>query len=157
LAEQGIYRIDSDPPRLWVFEGKAEVAADHNEGAISVGQGMHVPFAPVLVPQRSIDRPRDALSIWAEGRQQSISADNAIAANIQHPGSPNIVAADVQDPASISTSSSGNGFALPRYLPLFLGVAVGWKVYHDTTSTAPRRSFAASPSTRFSSAPLLFH
>lgn len=91
FLDQGVYRIDSDPPRLWVLEGKAEVSADTHEGALTVGQGMEVPLAPVLVPSRSIDQPRDALSAWAEGRQQSISADNAIAANIQ-------------DPASMSTS-----------------------------------------------------
>jgi hypothetical protein len=84
---QGVYRIDSDPPRLWVLQGEAEVSADTHEGALTVGQGMEVPFAPVLVPNRSIDQPRDALSTWAEGRQQSISADNAVAANIQDPGS----------------------------------------------------------------------
>jgi len=86
FLEQGVYRIDSVPPRLWVLQGKAEVA-DNSERALSVGQGMYVPFAPVLVPNRSIDPPRDALSSWAEGRRQSISADNTIAANIQDPGS----------------------------------------------------------------------
>jgi len=98
FLERGVYRIDSDPPRLWVLQGKAEVFADTNEGAISVGEGMCMPFAPVLVPERSIDQPRDALSAWAEGRQQAIYADNAIAANIQ-------------DPASMNTSMSGlDGF-----------------------------------------------
>ena len=94
FLEQGVYRIDSDLPRLSVLQGKAEVSADSNEAALSVVQGMYVPFAPVLVPERSVDQPRDALSSWAEGRQQSISADNAIAANIQ-------------DPASIDASNSG--------------------------------------------------
>jgi hypothetical protein len=94
FLDQGVYRIDSDPPRLWVLQGKAEVCADTHEGALTVGQGMEVPFAPVLVPERSIDQPRDALSTWAESRQQLISADNAIAANIQ-------------DPASMAASNSG--------------------------------------------------
>jgi hypothetical protein len=108
FLERGIYRIDSDPPRLWVLQGKAEVSAETNEVALSVGQGMYVPFAPVLVPERSIDQPRDALSTWAEGRQQSISTDNAIAANIQ-------------DPASIDTSNSGlDSFT---YFPM-LGLSV---------------------------------
>jgi hypothetical protein len=87
FLDPGIYRIDSDPPRLWVLEGKAEVSADDREGTVSVGRGMDMPFAQVLVPQRSIDPPSDALSSWAEGRRQSISADNTIAANIQDPGS----------------------------------------------------------------------
>ena len=92
--EPGAYRIDSDPPRLSVLRGKVQVSAGNKEEALSVAQGMYVPLAPVLVPDRSIDEPNDALSLWAEGRQQSISADNAIAANIQ-------------DPASMSTTNSG--------------------------------------------------
>jgi hypothetical protein len=87
FPEQGLYRIDCDPPRLWVLQGKAEVAADANPIAVSVDKGMYMPFAAVLVPEPSIDPPHDALSSWAQGRQQSISADNAIAANIQDPGS----------------------------------------------------------------------
>lgn len=109
FPEQGIYRIDSDPPRLWVFQGKAEVSAGNHE-ALKVEHGMYVPFAPVLVPERTIDQPRDSLSIWAEGRQQSISADNAIAANIQ-------------DPASISTVNPG--FDTFTYFPMLGLPSVG--------------------------------
>jgi len=87
FLEEGVYRVDSDPARLWVLQGKAEVSLDDKEQAIAVGQGMDLPFAAVLVPERFIEPPRDALSAWAEGRQQSISADNAIAANIQDPAS----------------------------------------------------------------------
>jgi hypothetical protein len=94
FLDQGVYRIDSGPPRLWVLRGKAEVSADSNAEALSVRQGMSVAFAPMLVPERSTDPPRDGLSTWAEARQQSISADNTIAANIQ-------------DPASMNTSTSG--------------------------------------------------
>lgn len=94
FPKQGVYRIDADPPRLWVLQGKAEALASSNAGPVSVEEGMDLPFAPVLVPERSIDSPHDGLSAWAEGRQQSISADNAIAANIQ-------------DPASMDVSNSG--------------------------------------------------
>jgi hypothetical protein len=87
FLQQGIYRIDSEPPRLWVHQGKAEVSAGTSGEPIFVEQGMDVPFAAALVPERSIDQPRDALSEWAEGREQSISADNTIAANIQDPAS----------------------------------------------------------------------
>ena len=93
-SEQGVYRIDSDPPRLSVFHGKAEVSAGKKEDAQLVGPGMDVPLAPVLVPTQSAHPPHDALSQWAEGRQQSIFADNTIAANIQ-------------DPATLSQSNSG--------------------------------------------------
>ncbi|HSZ00658.1 MAG TPA: hypothetical protein VK788_14260 [Terriglobales bacterium] len=143
--ERGVYRIDSDPPRLWVLQGTAEVSAVANQGALLVKQGMYVPFAPVLVPERSIDEPRDAFSTWAEGRQQSISADNAIAANIQDPASMNTSGLDsftyfpmlglsAMGPGLSSTYSSlgpdqpgFNSIYLPgyTYLPLFLGLGLG--------------------------------
>jgi hypothetical protein len=85
FLEQGIYRLDSDPACLWIFQGKAEIRAD--TGVVSVGQGMNVPLGPLLMPEQTIDPPRDALSDWAEGRQQSVAADNIIAANIQDPAS----------------------------------------------------------------------
>jgi len=87
FLDEGVYRIDADPARLWVLQGKAEVSPGGKEEALSVEQGMDLPFAPVLVPERFVEPPRDALSVWAEGRQQSISADNAIAASIQDPAS----------------------------------------------------------------------
>jgi hypothetical protein len=102
FLEHGLYRVDSDPPRLWVLQGRAEVCDDRHESRL-VGQGMNVPLRPVLAPEQTIEAPRDTLSTWAEGRQQSISADNAIAANIQ-------------DPASIEASNSGlDGFT---YFPM---------------------------------------
>ena len=102
FLEQGVYRVDSDPPRLWVLQGRAEVC-DDKHGSQLVGRGMNVPLRPVLAPEQTIEPPRDTLSTWAEGRQQSISADNAIAANIQ-------------DPASIEASNSGlDGFT---YFPM---------------------------------------
>jgi FecR protein len=102
FLEQGVYRIDTDPPRLSILQGKAEVSAGTDKD-VTVERGMNLPFASVLVPQPLTDWPRDALSAWAEGRQQSISADDAIAANIQ-------------DPASLNASDSGlNSFT---YFPM---------------------------------------
>jgi hypothetical protein len=86
FLEPGVYRIDTDPPHLSILQGKAQVSAGTDQD-VTVGRGMNLPFAPLLVPQPSTDWPRDALSTWAEGRQQSISADNAIAGNIQDPAS----------------------------------------------------------------------
>jgi hypothetical protein len=157
FLDRGAYRIDCEPPRLWVFQGKAEVLADSNGGAISVGEGMYMPFAAVLVPERTIDPPRDALSSWAEGRQQSISTDNAIAANIQDPASVQD-SASIQDPGSMNTSNSGPSLTLLRntYLPLFLAAGLAARfIYNASSSSAPHRSFAISPSSRSRSASLL--
>jgi hypothetical protein len=93
-SEQGAYRIDSDPPHLRVLQGGAEASAGGKQDAQLVGPGMDVPFAPALMPHPSADRPHDALTQWAEGRQQSIFADNTIAANIQ-------------DPAALSPANAG--------------------------------------------------
>jgi hypothetical protein len=101
---KGLYRIDSDPPRLWVYRGKAQAFA--GAGApVAVDEGMNLPFAAVLVPDRSNAAPSDAFTEWANGRSQSISADNAITAQID------------EDPAS--RASGLDDFA---YFP-FLGVS----------------------------------
>jgi hypothetical protein len=94
FQEQGVYRIDCEPPRLWVLRGKVEAYTESHDAPVSVETGMYMPLAALLLPERAIDPPRDTLSAWSEGRQQSISTDNAIAANIQ-------------DPASMDASISG--------------------------------------------------
>ena len=83
---KGMYRIDCDPPRLRVREGEVQVSTA--DGApVSVVQGMDLPFAAVLVPEAASGEIRDGFSDWADGRADSVSADNAIAANIQDPAS----------------------------------------------------------------------
>jgi len=147
FPQQGIYRIDSEPPRLRVHQGKAEVSAGASGEPIIVEQGMDVPFAAVLVPERSFDQPRDALSEWAEGREQSISADNVIAANIQDPASMDSGSLDPDSftyfpmlglaPLGLGLSGTSsylglyqpgfNSIYLPGYTyrPLMLGLRVG--------------------------------
>jgi hypothetical protein len=85
-AHQGIYRIDSEPARLRVRDGQVDVSLP-GSAPVPVVQGMDLPFAAVLTPVASIGESHDALDNWADGRVQSISADNAIAANIQDPAS----------------------------------------------------------------------
>jgi hypothetical protein len=82
FLQKGLYRVDSDPPRLWVRQGEAEVFARDIAQPVSVERGMSLPFAAVLVPDRSSDKSGDALSNWANGRNESILADNAITAQI---------------------------------------------------------------------------
>jgi hypothetical protein len=83
-AREGSYRVDADPPRVQVRGGTVEVAAS-GDAPVIVEQGNDLPLESVLVPEKSaIDAP-DSLRDWADGRAQSISADNAIAADIQDP------------------------------------------------------------------------
>ena len=108
---QGAYRIDCQPPRLEVRDGEVKVAALSGDAPVTVEKGMDLPFAEVLVPEKSDAEPHDALSEWADGRTQSISADNAIAA-------------DIQDPATMSTNPYGvaDGFT---YFPMLGYPAIG--------------------------------
>ena len=103
FREKGSYRIDAEPPRLWVQQGTAEVSSGATGAPVSVGQGMYLPLAPVLVPESSVDVPGDALTDWAKGRSESISADNAITAQID------------EDPASRDPGLGTDNFA---YFPL---------------------------------------
>ena len=127
FPEQGLYRIDSDPARLRVIRGKAEVSGGSKSDALLVSQGMSVPLAQVLVPDRFTDHPHDMLGIWAEGRQQSISADNAIAANIQDPASLSVATLGLDSftsfpmlgLSSVSPASSGVYGPLSTYQPGF--------------------------------------
>lgn len=82
FLQKGIYRINSDPPSLWVRTGLAEVISGTNELPLSVERGMSLPLEEVLVPERAADPSDDAFSDWAIGRRQSIIADNAITAQI---------------------------------------------------------------------------
>jgi hypothetical protein len=86
FLRKGVYRIDSDPPQLAVRQGEAEVFAGLSKDPISVEHGMSLPFASVLVPERSDElgnQPAvDTLSDWENGRSESIVADNAISAQI---------------------------------------------------------------------------
>ena len=92
FLRKGVYRIDSDPPCLWVRQGEAEVFTGTGGQPISVEHGMNLPLAAVLVPeQRPNELSGDSLSDWADGRGESIAADDAITAQID------------EDPASQTT------------------------------------------------------
>ena len=108
-ARAGNYRVDCDPPRVKVRGGSVEVWTA-GAAPVQVAQGMDLPFAAVLVPVDSAVEGPDSLNDWSEGRAQSISADNAIAA-------------DIQDSANISsTYSPADAFT---YFPLLGYPSVG--------------------------------
>ena len=53
FLEQGVYRINSDPPHVWVLHGKAEVTGGTQGGGVLLSRGMDAAFAPTLVPSQS--------------------------------------------------------------------------------------------------------
>ena len=142
LIQKGSYRIDSDPPRLRVREGGAEVSAGPTGQPITVETGMSLPLAGVLVPERSVGEPGDALSDWSSGRSESISADDAITAQIDEdpasgtPGQDGLTYFPFLGASSLGLGSSSlyssyapnqpgfNSIYLPgyTYLPLLLGL-----------------------------------
>jgi hypothetical protein len=101
LLRQGTYRLDADPPRLWVRRGEVEVFAGGRGQPVTVEAGMSLPFTDVLAPDQSIGEPDDSLRDWTAGRSQSISADDAITAQID------------EDPASLTA-----GVYDPVYFPV---------------------------------------
>jgi hypothetical protein len=103
FPEGGFYRIQSEPPRVWVRQGEAEVSAGNAGTPVSVKQGNYLPLAAVLVPEQSTDEPNDALTDWAKGRSDSVLADNTIAAQID------------EDPAARNSAVGMDAFT---YFPL---------------------------------------
>jgi hypothetical protein len=84
--EKGVYRVDADPPRVQVTEGEAE-ASNIDSAPVKVTQGMELPLTDLSATERPASDTHDALNDWEKGRSEAISADNAIAANIQDPAS----------------------------------------------------------------------
>jgi hypothetical protein len=80
-ANAGTYRIDSDPPRLWVLKGDANVVMGKNQ-PVSVAEGMDLPLTAALRPEDSSNQPDDSLSEWTKGRGDSIATDDTITENI---------------------------------------------------------------------------
>jgi len=161
FIKKGSYRIDSEPPRLLVRQGDAKVSAGGSP--VSVGQGMDLPFASVLVPERAIDAPADALTNWAQGRSQSISADNAITAQIDEIGLDSFAYFPMIGATPLGLGSSGlyssytppyqsgfNSIYLPGYTyrPLLLGLRLGsYSGYRSSIPSSPWRG-GVSPRAR---------
>jgi hypothetical protein len=85
--EKGSYRVDCDPPGLRVREGEVEASEASSKTPVMVAKGMELPFtsSPAVADEMGV--APDALGDWSAGRDEAISADNAIAENIQDPAS----------------------------------------------------------------------
>jgi hypothetical protein len=123
FLQKGVYRINSDPPCLWVRQGEAEVFAGASGQPVSVEHRMSLPFAAVLVPEQSNEQSSDALTDWAEGRSESIAADNAITAQID------------EDPASQTLGLDGFTYFPPLGVPSLGVVSSG--LYSSYTPYQP--------------------
>jgi hypothetical protein len=145
FLQKGVYRIDSDPPRLWVHQGEANVFAGTTGQPTSVKPGMNLPFGGVLVPERSSDEPSDALSDWATGRDESISADNAITAQIDEgpaleaPGSDGFTYFPLLGVPSVGLSSFSSYSSFTPYQPGFNSIYLPGYTYAPLMLRLPGR------------------
>jgi hypothetical protein len=76
VPRYGLFRIDSEPPQLKVYKGKAEVSFSGK--SVTVYQAQILPFSPALATERFSNR--DGLDSWARERSDSIAAGNAAGA-----------------------------------------------------------------------------
>ncbi|MBV9401027.1 MAG: FecR domain-containing protein [Bryobacterales bacterium] len=139
LPQNGVYRIDSDPAQLQVYKGKVEVSSNDNTALVAVKEGETLPFAEVLLPEKTVAAANDPFKNWAMSRSQTIVADNNTAANI------------VDDPSKLDNGSldgigldptiAGSGltyFPPPGISPLGLSSPYGisfWSPYQATLSS----------------------
>jgi hypothetical protein len=102
VPKQGVYRIDSSPEQLRVYDGEVEVRAA--EGApVTVKDGQTLPLTSILVPGETLGAPGDGFNSWAFDRTEAVAADNAAAADI------------VDDPALYPDLADASGLALAGY------------------------------------------
>jgi len=156
FPQKGLYRIDCDPPSLRVLQGAAEVVTTSGE-PITVEKGTDLPFAGVLVPERSSHQPADALSDWDEGRAESIIADNIITAEIRQDPAPQTLDLDRfayaylrslgVPPLGLVSSKPHDSiiWSEPGLMPLWLGITMGRGLRSHVFSRLPR--IGASPRT----------
>lgn len=86
-AQKGIYRVDCDPPQLRVREGEVDATPGSGDARVQVERGRELPLTAAAGGEQAAEESRDALGDWQDGRADAITADNAIAANIQDPAS----------------------------------------------------------------------
>jgi hypothetical protein len=78
ILKKGVYRLDSSPAELRVFDGVAEVAS--GDDTIQVKEG-HVVAFDTLAVRRFDKTATDALNRWSERRDEVVSMANVSAAN----------------------------------------------------------------------------
>jgi hypothetical protein len=103
LPHEGVYRIDSEPSQVSVYEGAAEVSVAGEPETVAVRAGETLPLASVLVADKASE-VSDDFKNWAMSRSEAISSDNATASGI------------VDDPTAIENSTDPLGGL--SYFPL---------------------------------------
>lgn len=76
VPEDSVVRIDSEPARVRVLSGSAQV------GEVTVRRGEVLPLASVLLTEQATAPATDDFNVWAMNRSSVVSEDNSIAAGI---------------------------------------------------------------------------
>jgi hypothetical protein len=80
LGKRGLYRIDSDPARLRVYDGEARVTPAGSEEVISVRKGHELEFGAKLEAKSFDTKQTDAFYNWCARRDEYIAEANIYAA-----------------------------------------------------------------------------
>jgi hypothetical protein len=80
FLNEGLYRVEAEPPILRVRAGKAEVGSGDQQ-SVAVEQGMSLRLEAAAAPEPSPQDLKDSLSDWSIARRQSITAENEISQN----------------------------------------------------------------------------
>jgi hypothetical protein len=102
FARSGRYRFDSQPARLVVDEGEADVL--WRDRPVLVKAGQELPFSAPLTARVAVIRDNTGLDRWDSDRSSSISTDNQSAAD-----SDNLSSA-LNDPQSGGSDAYGSGY-----------------------------------------------
>ncbi|MBV9303888.1 MAG: hypothetical protein JOY62_13715 [Acidobacteriaceae bacterium] len=107
FPQKGVYRLDSEPPLLQVYNGEAEVTRENKP---SVVDSSHLFFFTLgLVTQKFGEGADDDFYRWSKDRSDFISADNRAAAQ------------SLADPAPADPNQIGGAPPLTRDPDLYLG------------------------------------
>jgi hypothetical protein len=80
LGKKGLYRIDSDPARLRVYDGEAKVTTASQESALAVRKGHELLFGETLEAKAFDAKQTDAFYNWNARRDEYIAEANIYAA-----------------------------------------------------------------------------
>jgi hypothetical protein len=84
FEKQGLYRIDTEPARLRVFEGEAVVT--DSSGQLTLRGGKETSLAGVLLAESFDRKDQDALYSWSDRRAAYVAQANIVSANAVNNG-----------------------------------------------------------------------
>lgn len=103
LAKKGLYRIDSDPARLRVYDGEARVTAASEQQPVVVRKAHELNFSDKLEAKSFDTKQTDAFYNWCARRDEYIAEANIYAAK------------SARDSGNGSATAYGSGYGNTNY------------------------------------------